>query len=128
MAIVTWGDEAYPQTLLHLHDPPPVLFLRGRVELLEWRSITVVGARRATVRSRDVAERLGGAAARAGICVTSGMALGIDGAAQTILRSELESIESTGRSLMPEGLEGALDAEAMADLIAYLERAEAKSD
>lgn len=81
MAIVTWGDEAYPQTLLHLHDPPPVLFLRGRVELLEWRSITVVGARRATVRSRDVAERLGGAAARAGICVTSGMALGIDGAA-----------------------------------------------
>jgi DNA processing protein len=80
MSIVTWRCPGYPEALGNLHDPPPLLFLRGRAELLSRRSLTVVGARRATARSRDVAERLGGALAGAGVCVVSGMALGIDGA------------------------------------------------
>jgi DNA processing protein len=81
MQILTWTAPAYPPGLLALHDPPPLLFLRGRVELLAAPSITVVGSRRATARSKDVAERLGRGIAAAGFCVASGMALGIDGAA-----------------------------------------------
>jgi DNA processing protein len=79
--VLTWVDPGYPRCLLNLHDPPPLLFLRGRTALLERPSITIVGARRATARSRDVAERLGGALAAADVPVASGLALGIDGAA-----------------------------------------------
>jgi len=48
--------------------------------------------------------------------------LGLDGVEQTILRSELRTLVSSGRSLMPEGLEAALDEQAMADLVAFLAR------
>jgi len=81
MEICTWTSPDYPPVLLHLHDPPPVLFLLGRRDLLSTSIVTVVGARRATARSRDVAERLSGALARAGVTVASGLALGIDAAA-----------------------------------------------
>jgi DNA processing protein len=81
MEICTWGSTDYPPVLLQLHDPPPVLFLRGRRELLGAKLVTVVGARRATARARDVAEGLSGALARAGVAVASGLALGIDAAA-----------------------------------------------
>jgi putative heme-binding domain-containing protein len=46
--------------------------------------------------------------------------LGLDGKEQMILRSEIRSLASSGRSLMPDGLEGAIDEQAMADLIAFL--------
>ena len=46
--------------------------------------------------------------------------VGLDGVEQTILRSEIRSLASSGRSLMPEGLEGAIDEQAMSDLIAFL--------
>ena len=43
-----------------------------------------------------------------------------DGATNTILRSDIEELQSTGVSIMPEGLEETIDQQAMADLIAYL--------
>ena len=46
--------------------------------------------------------------------------VGLDGAEQTVLRSELRSLATTGRSLMPDGLEAALNEQAMADLVAFL--------
>ncbi len=79
--VVPWGASRYPSSLWHLADPPPVLFLRGRVSLLDRPSIAVVGARRATARGRDVSERLGRELGKAGAVVVSGLALGIDGAA-----------------------------------------------
>ena len=81
MELRTWASSAYPAPLHHLHDPPPVLFLRGQAELLGRPAVTVVGARRATARAQDVAERLGRGLARAGSCVVSGLALGVDAAA-----------------------------------------------
>jgi DNA processing protein len=81
MELRTWASADYPATLAHLHDPPPVLFLRGRADLLDLPAVTIVGARHATARARDVAERLGRALAAAGTCVVSGLALGVDGAA-----------------------------------------------
>jgi DNA processing protein len=81
MDVCTWRSSDYPARLLQLHDPPPVLFLLGRRDLLATRVVTVVGARRATARSRDVAERLAKALGMAGVTVASGLALGIDAAA-----------------------------------------------
>lgn len=81
MEIVPWTSDRYPPQLLQLADPPPVLFLRGRSDLLIRQGITVVGARRATARGRGIAERLGAGIAPSGINVVSGLALGIDGAA-----------------------------------------------
>lgn len=98
MEIRTWTSAGYPRALLNLHDPPPLLFLRGRADLLDEPSITVVGSRRATGRSRDVAERLGHGLAAAGLCVASGMALGIDGAAHRgALRAGGDTIAVLGR-------------------------------
>jgi DNA processing protein len=98
MALLTWSCAGYPPTLRHLHDPPPVLFLRGRAELLARPAVTVVGARRATARARDIAERLGAALARAGAGVVSGLALGVDAASHAgALRVDGDTIAVLGR-------------------------------
>lgn len=81
MATVLWTEGVYPRALLHLADPPPVLFLRGRTELLAEPGVAVVGSRKATARARRVAHDLGAAVARRGTAVVSGLALGVDGAA-----------------------------------------------
>ncbi len=75
------GIEGYPGELLNLADPPPVLFVRGNLDLLEGPAVTVVGTRRATGAGRRFASDLGRCLARAGVTVVSGMALGIDAAA-----------------------------------------------
>lgn len=98
MSVLTWDDAAYPGALLHLADPPPVLFLAGRSELLSRRpSVAVVGARRSTERARDVAGRLGAALGRARVSVVSGLALGVDGAAHAgALRAEGDTVAVLG--------------------------------
>lgn len=77
------GDER-PPALARIPDPPLVLYLRGRVpsRVLAGPALAIVGARRASPRGREVARRLGAAAARAGVTVVSGLAYGIDAAAQ----------------------------------------------
>jgi len=75
------GQVGYPERLLHLADPPLVLFLRGRADLLDTAGVGVVGARRATERARRAARRIAAAVARVDVPVVSGMALGVDGAA-----------------------------------------------
>lgn len=98
MTVVTWDDPGYPAGLRHLADPPPVLFLSGRRELLARSpTVTVVGARRSTARARSVAERLGAALARADACVVSGLALGVDGAAHAgALRARGDTVAVLG--------------------------------
>jgi DNA processing protein len=76
-----FGGAGYPERLLHLADPPPVLFLRGRAELVDVAGVGVVGARRATERARRAARRIAASVARVDVPVVSGMALGVDAAA-----------------------------------------------
>jgi DNA processing protein len=82
---LTVHDPAYPRLLqeqLELH-APPVLFARGDLSALDPTALAVVGCRAATEYGLDIAEQIGGAVARAGGCVVSGLALGIDAAAHT---------------------------------------------
>jgi DNA processing protein len=74
-------DPRYPALLKAIFDPPPVLFLRGRAELLGSLAIGVVGTRRPTPYGLAVTERLSGDLARAGLTIASGMARGVDTAA-----------------------------------------------
>jgi DNA processing protein len=76
--LITLGDARYPELLRAIFDPPPVLFVRGRVGLLSSVSIGVVGTRHPTPYGMAAAERLAGDLARAGLTITSGMARGID--------------------------------------------------
>ena len=79
--IVTLGDTAYPQALLDVADPPPLLYAKGRIELLNAPSFAVVGSRNATQQGLAHAERFGRALSDAGLTIVSGLAMGIDAAA-----------------------------------------------
>ena len=79
-------DELYPEALRDLGDAPQVIFGRGRpailAELERDGAVTVVGSRRPSRYGRELATELGGDLASAGFAVVSGLALGIDSAAQ----------------------------------------------
>jgi DNA processing protein len=79
--VVTLGDALYPASLLDTADPPLLLFLHGRAELLARPSIAVVGSRNPTPQGRENAQAFASHLSRAGWTVVSGLALGIDGAA-----------------------------------------------
>lgn len=80
-AILTLGDEGYPRALLEIADPPTLLYVRGRAELLDSPALAVVGSRNATRQGLQTAENFAHALAREGLTVVSGLALGIDAAA-----------------------------------------------
>lgn len=79
--LVTLADSAYPRALLEIPDPPPMLYAKGRIELLNVPSLAIVGSRNATPQGEKTAEAFAHALSDAGYCVVSGLALGIDGAA-----------------------------------------------
>jgi DNA processing protein len=79
--VVTLADSAYPPALLTMPDPPPLLYVKGRLALLQSRSVAIVGSRSATPQGMDDARRFAHALSDAGLAVVSGLALGIDGAA-----------------------------------------------
>lgn len=89
---VTVWDDDYPALLRELPQPPWVLYLRGNRELLQNKSIAIVGTRRASSYGRRVTEQLSKELVQAGWTVVSGMAAGIDGFAH---RSALEAGGST---------------------------------
>ncbi len=80
-AIVTLADPQYPTALLQTADPPSLLYVKGRVELLSRPSIAIVGSRSATAQGLANAEAFAKSLAQGGLAVVSGLALGIDAAA-----------------------------------------------
>ena len=75
---LTWLDDEYPALLKEIPDPPPVLYVKGRLMEQDAGAVAMVGTRRATVYGRDVAERLARDLAANGMTVVSGLAKGID--------------------------------------------------
>ena len=98
------GTAGYPAAAGDDHAAPAVLFIRGDQEILEGRPrVAVVGTRRCTASGAETAERLGRDLAAAGVCVVSGLALGIDGAAH---RGALAAAESSATAAPPAGVVG----------------------
>jgi DNA processing protein len=79
--IVTLADPSYPQALLQIADPPPLIYAKGRVTLLNHDSFAVVGSRNATQQGLAHAESFARVLSDAGLTIVSGLALGIDAAA-----------------------------------------------
>lgn len=79
--LLGWRDDAYPPLLRRIASPPAALFVAGDPDLL-WRpAVAVVGSRAATAGGCANAAHFATALARAGLCVASGMAAGIDASA-----------------------------------------------
>lgn len=99
--LVARGDAHYPHRLIHIQHPPHMLFVWGRAELNDDVSVAVVGTRKATdyglFHTRTIAREL----AQQGVCVVSGLAVGIDSAAHR------GALEGNGRTVAVLG--GALD-------------------
>lgn len=78
---VTYADEAYPERLREIFDPPVLLWIRGNANLLAQPSIAVVGTRHPTPYGTGMAEMLSRDLANRGLIILSGMARGVDTAA-----------------------------------------------
>ncbi|HZD79092.1 MAG TPA: DNA-processing protein DprA [Actinomycetota bacterium] len=80
-AIVDFRQADYPRLLRPLPQPPAMLFVRGRAEVLDWPGVAVVGTRGCTRYGRDTAAAISLGLAGAGYAVISGLARGVDAAA-----------------------------------------------
>lgn len=90
--LIPLTDPRYPPRLKEIFDPPPLLYARGRVELLASLMLAVVGTRRPTHYGMAAATRLSQDLSSAGLTIVSGMARGIDTAAH---RAALDSQSGT---------------------------------
>ena len=90
--LLVLADPGYPQALLTLPDPPPVLFVRGDCECLNRPALAVVGSRHATRGGAGHAHDFARALGAAGWIIVSGLAVGIDAAAH---RGALETAAGT---------------------------------
>jgi DNA processing protein len=79
--VIGIGGPLYPVWLSHIIDPPIVLWARGDALVLNQAAVAVVGSRKPSATSMSFAERIAAGLARAGLVVTSGLAIGVDGAA-----------------------------------------------
>lgn len=98
--LLTLGDPDYPPALLQTADPPLLLYLRGRRELLAQRCLAIVGSRNPTAQGADNARAFAESLARAGLTVVSGLALGVDAAAhEGALKAGGDTIAVVGTGL-----------------------------
>ena len=78
--LLVWGDSAYPPPLAAIRAAPPALYVAGDIEALSAPQLAMVGARGASPVGRSIAREIAGALTRAGLAITSGLAVGIDAA------------------------------------------------
>ena len=80
--VLTLADAGYPSELLEMADPPLMLYALGDVALLSHPTrLAVVGSRNPTAQGAQTARDMCRSLAGSGVCIVSGLALGIDGAA-----------------------------------------------
>lgn len=79
VSLVALDDPCYPPLLKQIHLPPPLLYVKGDVLALSDHQLAVIGARKATAAALRLTADWSKALAAAGLTITSGLALGIDG-------------------------------------------------
>ncbi|MFZ6798838.1 DNA-processing protein DprA [Undibacterium sp. Di24W] len=95
--VLTLADERFPSSLLTIPDPPLMLYVKGRLDLISHSGIAVVGSRNATVQGIHNAEKFSEHLSQAGLTISSGLAAGIDAAAhQGALRGNGSTIAVIG--------------------------------
>jgi DNA processing protein len=79
--LLALGDSGYPRSLLTIPDPPTVLYAHGKLEVLNRPCCAIVGSRNSTPQGGRDAQAFAAAISRAGYCIVSGLAHGVDSAA-----------------------------------------------
>lgn len=79
--LLTWEEEEYPPNLKQIYDPPPVLYIVGKVTPYDQRAVAIVGSRYPTTYGRLAAERISSGLGKLGVTVVSGLARGVDSSA-----------------------------------------------
>lgn len=79
--LLMWDQPGYPALLAEIPDPPALLFVAGDASVLDNPQLAVVGSRRASRPGLDTAAAFSRSLAQLGFTITSGLALGVDGAA-----------------------------------------------
>jgi DNA processing protein len=74
-------EPGYPAALVYAGVPPPLIYVKGRIELLSRAMVAIVGSRNASAAGRTMARQLAAGLGARGVVVVSGLARGIDGAA-----------------------------------------------
>ena len=98
--LLMWDSPGYPPLLAEIDDAPPLLFVAGDTELLERPQLAIVGSRRATPPALDTAAAFSRCLASVGFVITSGLAVGIDGAAhRAAMQAEGRTIGVLGTGL-----------------------------
>lgn len=99
--LLTWGDPDYPADLLNIPDPPLLLWVQGsRTALSHPLRLAIVGSRNPTPQGQANARQFARALGEAGVCVVSGLALGVDGAAhEGALDADAPTIAVVGTGL-----------------------------
>ena len=91
---VTSADEHYPALLRQVKNPPPIIYMYGRIQKQDEQSIAIVGSRNATEKGLQIARGFGKRLAERGYTIVSGYAKGID------TESHLGALEGNGRTIM----------------------------
>jgi len=76
--VISFWDNAYPENLKRIYDPPVYLYVKGNLIKTDKYAISVVGTRLPSKYGYLIAEKLTKALAKKGICIVSGLARGID--------------------------------------------------
>lgn len=101
ISIIAESDPAYPKLLKEIHDPPGILFVRGKLLAQDGLSVAIVGTRHATQYGESQTDRLTSGLARAGLTINSGMARGVDGVAhRAALKAGGRTIAVLGSGLL----------------------------
>jgi len=79
--IISCTSSYYPKLLNNISDPPPILFVKGNIDCIKEPQVAIVGSRLASITSINHAYNFGKQLVNYGLTVTSGLALGVDGAA-----------------------------------------------
>jgi DNA processing protein len=90
---VTWADPGYPQNLLNIAQPPPLLFFKGNLLPADEWAVALVGTRHASTYGREVARELASGLAASGVTVVSGLARGVD------VTAHRAALEAGGRTI-----------------------------
>ncbi len=91
MNVLLWSDPEYPETLRQIPSPPLYLYYLGDPTLLAGPGLAVVGSRQCSRYGLDAARSISRDVSRAGICIVSGFAAGIDRQAHMAALEEIGS-------------------------------------
>lgn len=100
MIVIEKDDFSYPKLLKDIKKAPNVLYAEGNIDILNERAITVVGSRNMSEYGKEITQKLVKDLTNAGLCIVSGMAVGIDTVAhRTCLENNGKTIAVLGGAL-----------------------------